>query len=89
MCEMIHEEEMPKSQELWEQDLEERWQAKELLKSTCDGPCRSKSPYLITTARVLRRRCRCGLRSRARAASAPRRSKGFLEIGSGAYRGWT
>jgi hypothetical protein len=34
MCEMIHEEEMLKSQELWEQDLEERWRAKEVLKST-------------------------------------------------------
>jgi hypothetical protein len=34
MSQMIHEEEMLRSQELWEQDLEERWQARELLKST-------------------------------------------------------
>jgi hypothetical protein len=34
MSQMIHEEEMCKSQVLWEQDLEERWRAKELLKST-------------------------------------------------------
>jgi hypothetical protein len=33
MSEMIHEEVL-KSQVLWEQDLEERWRAKELLKST-------------------------------------------------------
>jgi hypothetical protein len=30
---MSHEE-LPKSQALWEQDLEERWRARELLKST-------------------------------------------------------
>jgi hypothetical protein len=34
MSQMMNEDEMRKLQVLWEQDLEERWLAKELLKST-------------------------------------------------------